>query len=103
MRRDGVAGVKQPVAFRQQQVSFFDAVGLSVKKPARPRKPTAGLCEFSINEQREPQPECATRGVLGISATEESLVRTRQKIAALNFFSDQQGGLCEIKEILCRQ
>jgi hypothetical protein len=76
MRGDRIAGMKRTVAL-QQQVSSFYGVGLSVDEPSCARKPAARLGEFSIDEQREPQPKCTTRSALDISAAEESLVRAR--------------------------
>src|SRR5262249_17224717 len=102
LRRYRIARVKRAVPFRQQQVSSFNAVGLPVEQPARARQPATRLCDFSIDQQREPQPERGTGSPLGISATEESVVGARQKVSAFSFSSRQQGGLRVNNEIARR-
>jgi len=95
--------VKRAVTFREQQESLFHAVGLTLEHSSGAGKPAARLCGFTGDEQGEANPKRTAGRRLTFSPVQESLMCARQMVYAFSFFTNQEGGLCQLRQILCRE
>ena len=91
---------KAAETLRQQQVSPFYAIRMTVEQAAGTREPASRLRHFSIEQRGKAKPKRASYRWLGVPLAQERLMGASQKVRSFRFPSNQESSLREFRKIL---